>query len=610
MTLRIATAGVIALLVAAGGTAAAPTAGPTSISVPVVSGTAQAGAQLRGGSGSWSGAGTLRYSFRWLRCDDAGHVCAPIAGAKAAAYVPVAADVGKTVALTVAASDASGTATVAAGMVGPIAAAASPLASTARPVVAGAAQLGSTLSVSAGTWTSTPTILAYAWLRCDGEGRSCVPIPDAGAATYTAAAADVGSSLVVRVQAKAGRTTQAVLSLPSAPIGAAGETPVGRPTLSGAAEVGTRLAGAAPPGARAGAAVTFQWYRCDATGAHCASVHGATRSTYTTVVRDAGGTIALTATVTSGGTSTAAYSSLLGPIAPRGAPGVSTAQPTVDGRPVQGRALVAAPGSWRPVPAAIHYAWQRCNANGRVCAAIDGATQSRYVPTRADIGHALASLVVATFGGTPETAFSVATAPVQAAVLTNTVPPTATGTLGVGSRLTASPGIWVGAPPITYRYQWYRCDSSGARCSSVHGATAGTYRLVAADEGHTLGLTVTATGTAGSRQGYASLVGPIAAAGATLLSTMQPQVSGAPIPGSTLSVDRGSWSTAPSEITYRWERCNANGRVCVPVPGAVTSSYAVTAADVGRALLAIVSARAGTAAATAFSTASRPVAAA
>jgi hypothetical protein len=275
---------------------------------------------------------------------------------------------------------------------------------------------------------------------------------------------------------------------------------------------------------------------------------------------------------------------------------------------VQGRPLVATPGSWSPEPAAVHYAWQRCNANGRVCIAIDGATSARYVPTKVDIGHSLAALVVASFGGTPETAFSVATAPVQAAVLMNTVPPAATGTLGVGSRLTASAGIWVGAPPITYRYQWYRCNPSGAKCSSVHGATAGTYRLVAADEGHTLGLTVTAAGSAGSKQGYASLVGPIAPSGATLLSTMQPQVSGAPIPGSTLSVDRGSWSTPPSETTYRWERCNPNGRVCIPIPGAVTSSYAVTAADVGHALLAIVSARAGGVARSAFSTASRAVA--
>ena len=610
MTGRSATAAVAAFLVAAAGAAARPAAGPTSISVPVVTGTAQAGAQLRGGTGSWSGTGTLTYAFRWLRCDDAGNVCVPIARATGAVYTPVAADVGKTVALTVTARDDSGTATVAAGMVGPIAASSSPLASTARPVVSGATQVASTLAVSAGSWTTAPSSLAYAWLRCDTDGRSCLPIIGATAASYAVLSDDAGYSLVVRVEARAGRTTQAVLSVPTAPIGAGAATALGRPTISGAAEVGVKLTGNAPPGAPAAAAVTYQWYRCDATGAHCGSVHGATRSTYTTVVRDAGGTVALTATVTAGGATAAAYSSLLGPIAPRGAPGVSTTQPTVDGRAVQGRTLAASAGAWVPVPAAVHYAWQRCNANGRVCIAIDGATRATYVPARADIGHALAALVVASFGGTPETAFSVATAPVQAAVLTNTTPPVATGTLGVGSRLTASAGSWVGAPPITYRYQWYRCDSNGAKCSSVHGATAGTYRLVAADAGRTLGLTVTAAGSGGSKQAYASLVGPIAAAGATLLSTGQPRVSGAPIPGSTLSVDAGSWSTPPSETTYRWERCNANGRVCAPIRGATGSSYAVTPADVGHALLAIVSAHAGSDAAAAFSTASRPVAAA
>ena len=81
-------------------------------------------------------------------------------------------------------------------------------------------------------------------------------------------------------------------------------------------------------------------------------------------------------------------------------------------------------------------------------------------------------------------------------------------------------------------------------------------------------------------------------------------MTGSAIQGQTLTVAAGSWSTTPASTTYAWQRCNANGRVCSPIAGATASSYAVTAADVGHALLVVVTAHAGAATASAFSTAS------
>ena len=55
-----------------------------------------------------------------------------------------------------------------------------------------------------------------------------------------------------------------------------------------------------------------------------------------------------------------------------------------------------------------------------------------------------------------------------------------------------------GTAPITYAYQWRRCDSDGANCADIAGATGSTYDLVAADVGHAMRVRVTATNAAGS----------------------------------------------------------------------------------------------------------------
>ena len=75
--------------------------------------------------------------------------------------------------------------------------------------------------------------------------------------------------------------------------------------------------------------------------------------------------------------------------------------------------------------------------------------------------------------------------------------PTITGVAEVGRTLTATNGTWSGTEPITFSYQWGRCG--GAGCVAIAGATAQTYVLVAADQGHRMRVQVTATNSAGSR---------------------------------------------------------------------------------------------------------------
>ena len=80
----------------------------------------------------------------------------------------------------------------------------------------------------------------------------------------------------------------------------------------------------------------------------------------------------------------------------------------------------------------------------------------------------------------------------------NTSPPIISGTPQDGQTLTASTGSWSGTQPITYGYQWQRCDSGGANCVAIAGATGPTYLATSADVGRTLRVVVTAANSAGS----------------------------------------------------------------------------------------------------------------
>jgi GH25 family lysozyme M1 (1,4-beta-N-acetylmuramidase) len=93
------------------------------------------------------------------------------------------------------------------------------------------------------------------------------------------------------------------------------------------------------------------------------------------------------------------------------------------------------------------------------------------------------------------TSFAPVTIPVPPS---NTSPPTISGSAAPAQTLTASPGTWSGTPPLTYAYQWLRCDAAGVNCASIGGATRQAYTVVPADIAHRLVVVVTARNSAGS----------------------------------------------------------------------------------------------------------------
>jgi hypothetical protein len=82
----------------------------------------------------------------------------------------------------------------------------------------------------------------------------------------------------------------------------------------------------------------------------------------------------------------------------------------------------------------------------------------------------------------------------------NVVPPTISGVPLKGQTLTADPGFWTrGGSPYVYAYAWLRCDNLGNNCTGT-GVTTQTYRVTAADVGHTIRVRVTCTGDNGNGQ--------------------------------------------------------------------------------------------------------------
>jgi subtilisin family serine protease len=69
---------------------------------------------------------------------------------------------------------------------------------------------------------------------------------------------------------------------------------------------------------------------------------------------------------------------------------------------------------------------------------------------------------------------------------------------------------------------------------------------------------------------------------------IRPAMSGSATAGSTLTVTTGSWSRGPTAYTYQWERCWLG--VCLPIPGAMSASYTLGAADAGTNVYAVVTA--------------------
>ena len=272
---------------------AAPVTTPafTTVPTPTLTGTAQVGATLTASPGTWAPVPTT-FAYRWW----SGGVA--ITGATASTYVPVSADLGKRITVTVTGAKAGYTTaakTSAASAAVVAAPAAKSFAVASAPTITGTAAVGSVLTATTGTWSPAPAFM-YQW------SAGTTAIAGATGSTYTLGTADLGKTITVTITATAaGYITTSKTSVATAVVGKPAITST-QPVIVGDAKVGYSLRVVPGPWTPK-PSFTYVWYANDV------KIAGATAQDYVPTTADVGKRITATAIATASGYSTTARTS-------------------------------------------------------------------------------------------------------------------------------------------------------------------------------------------------------------------------------------------------------------------------------------------------------------
>jgi hypothetical protein len=270
---------------------------------------------------------------------------------------------------------------------------------------------------------------------------------------------------------------------------------------------------------------------------------------------------------------------------------VNIVLPSISGTPQDGQTLTASAGTWTGLtPITLTYQWTLCEPSGASCASIASATKTTYKATPEDVGRTLRIAVTASNSAGSSSASSNQTATVAPLPPAATKLPALSGKAEDGQLLTVSNGTWTGTPPLSYAYQWEACNSSGAECASIAGATASAYRTTTSQIGGTLRAVVTASNAGGSTSATSAVSATIVAG--PPVNTSLPEASGTAMEGQTLSAGTGTWAgTPPFTYTYQWQSCNGSGESCSNISGAKSATYALGSGNLGSTLRVLVTAK-------------------
>lgn len=252
--------------------------------------------------------------------------------------------------------------------------------------------------------------------------------------------------------------------------------------------------GFVPEGAR------YQWLRCDAKGAACSAIAGATGAEYTAGPLDVGHV--LRATVKDATPGSLPVETAASAVVVAAAPSVALL-PRVMGARSVGATLTAVAELWFGTPPfSLSYQWLRCDAKGGLCVPIPGETDATHVTSAADAAGSVAVEVQAKNAAGAEVArskafgFSGQVATLATCFQTPTVvssPTTSpTGSVVSGTAISiASSGTWSPAygscANSQFRYAWFR--DGGLVIDQ--GTSTAAYTTGSADQGHLIALQVT-----------------------------------------------------------------------------------------------------------------------
>ena len=411
-----------------------------------------------------------------------------------------------------------------------------PALESAEPTITGVARSGGILTAVPGAWTDGTTF-TYRWLA-DGD-----PIADAMGASLLLDASNIGKSISVVVTGSlAGYESVSRTSPKTAAIEPAALT-TAVPTISGKLSVGSTVT--AKPGAwTPGTAFTYQWF------ASGEAIADATAATFTITPTQLGKklTVRVSGSLTNYASSTVTSAAS----AAVAAGTLATTAPVISGTAAYGFTLTAKPGVWTS-GTSFSYQWY---ANG---VAISGARSSTLKLGSYQKGKNITVKV-----GGKKTGYVTATRTSAATgKVSTTSAPSISGTRMVGATLSAVRGTWTTG--TSFSYQWY-VDGK-----AISGATGSTYRLSSGTE--TKRITVKVTGR---KAGYVT-VSRTSSATSRIMRASTPTIAGTRMVGSTLTVQRGTW-TAGTSFKYQWY---VSG---VAVSGATGSTFYLNKSRAGKTI--------------------------
>ena len=259
---------------------------PTNIAWPTISGTSAVGSTLTATNEMWTNSPTS-FAYQWLPPG------AAIAGATSASYAVRSADATYSIAVTVTATNARGSASATSAAVGAIPTPPSGVpGNTAPPAISGSPWVGSILRVSNGRWTNSPMRYAYTWQIGSATAT--------GVASYTLQSQDLGKTITLTVTADNSVGT-------SSPVTTASVTVVNPPApmnttapyvVATEPYVGDDMIVAPGRWDNLASSFTFQWKR------NGANIAGATQQIYHIQAADLNNALTVTVTAVNAGGST------------------------------------------------------------------------------------------------------------------------------------------------------------------------------------------------------------------------------------------------------------------------------------------------------------------
>ena len=241
----------------------------------------------------------------------------------------------------------------------------------------------------------------------------------------------------------------------------------------------------------------------------------------------------------------------------------NTQQPRVLGVARVGETLTARPGVYKPGGPSKQFQWL---ADG---SPIVGATAETLTLGPEQEGVVIAARITASKNGYSSAVVdSPATAAVQPGAMANTALPDLAGNPEVDQALTATPGVWAPAPDVSM----IRWKADGVVIAGSSGTTLTLTKAL-------VGKTITVAEVA-RRDGYTrgavdsvSAVGPVVAG---VIEVIEPfAIAGRNRYGDQLSVAPGRVTPSDALVDYAWMRDG------VPIQGAIDTTYALTAAEIG-----------------------------